>query len=246
MSKINEVNSTAIAALQGKITNEIKVCNCLEQAAQKLTDVMYAEFQDSFVLVRLYATVPFNELPAANQAFVTKLAAAQNITSLIKDQTLVLSLLGTRGVNPAWNSRYNSKGHVGIPLASADFIEAIPMISRLLKELGLSLDWIGSQDTEIVTRSMGKIAGLFYVPDAKTAVDQKGRKIIAAQDFVAANNVKTVFGFGGGYFVGATIVVVIAFALETIEKSKAERFMPLVNVFKTGTTSLVSNRKIFA
>jgi hypothetical protein len=89
----------------------------------------------------------------------------------------------TRGRQRNWNSRFDSQGHVGIPLASADFVDSIPMIARLLKELGPSIELAQDLDTAIVTQSIGSV-GLFYMDDARTAEDQNGRKIIADQDFV--------------------------------------------------------------
>jgi hypothetical protein len=246
MSKINNVTVPSITALRGKIEKRIKGRTCLEDAAQKYTDVIYEEFKDSIVLVRLFATVPFGELPAPNQKFVNRLAASAGISSLVSDQMLVLSLLGTRGEKAAWNNRRNSQGHVGIPLASGDFIEAIPMMSRLLKELGLGLDWIDSGDTQIVAKTIGAAAGVFYVPNAKTTVDQKGRKIIAAQDFVSTYNVKTVFGLGGGYLTSNVFATNIVFTRETIKKRQTELFIPMMYTFKTATTSLTSGKKIFA
>ena len=246
MSKISSATYSTVSAIQSKVQETIKGCTCLEEAAQQFTDVLYEEFEESIVLVRLFATVPFGKLPSANQAFVSRLAASARITPLIGDQTLVLSLLGTRGLKAAWNDRRRSRGHAGIPLASADFIEAVPMMSRLLKSLGVGLDWIDSRDTNIVTKTIGKMAGVFHVPDAKTAVDEKGRKIIVAQDFVATHNVKTVFGLGGGYIVGATSVVIIVFTRETLDESQARQFMSLVNVIKFATTDLVSQGRIFS
>jgi hypothetical protein len=153
---------------------------------------------------------------------------------------------GTCGERTAWRDRHNSRGHIGIPLASVDFIDRIPMMSRLLKELGLDLDWIDSRDTEIVAKTMGSMAGVFHVADAKTAVDVKGRSIIAAQDFVNAHNVVTVFGLGGGYLIGATFITSIVFTREMLTKNQAQKFLPLVNEVKTSTTRLVSRGSIFA
>lgn len=246
MSKISTITRSSITALMGEIEGSLEGCVCLEDAAQKYTDVMYQEFKDSIVLVRLFATVSFGELPASNQKFVTDLAASAGVSSLVNDQMLVLSLLGTRGEKATWNNRHNSQGHVGIPLASGDFIEAIPMMSRLLRELGLGLDWIDRGDTDIVAKTMGALSGVFYVPDARTAVDHKGRKIIAAQDFVSAYNVKTVFGIGGGYMLGNAFITNIVFTREMLDKTQVRLFTPAVNTFKIGTSSLVSRKKIFA
>jgi hypothetical protein len=139
----------------------------------------------------------------------------------------------------------DSQGHVGIPLASADFIESIPMMSRLLKELGVPLDWIEQSDTEIVAKTIGRISGLFYVPEARSTVDNKGRNIIAAQDFVSEYGVRTVFGFGGGYTLSQTFLAIIVFSREPVAKETAQRFMALVNSIKIATYDRVRNNRIF-
>ncbi|MHC4167426.1 MAG: hypothetical protein ACYSWQ_10750, partial [Planctomycetota bacterium] len=202
MSKTLTIDSTSLKSLLDKVQEDTKNCRTLEQAAQLVTDAVYEELGDSVVLARVFATVAFGELPEPNRAFVAGLATANEITQLINDDTLILSLLGTRGVKSEWNDRRASQGHVGIPLASAAFVDKIPMISRLLKQVGLDLDWIDSQDADIVTKTLGGVSGIFYVPDAAQAVDHQGRKIIPAQDFVEANDVKTVFGLAGGYPAG--------------------------------------------
>lgn len=88
------------------------------------------------------------------------------------------------------------------------------------------------------------LAGVFYFRDAKSAVDQKARLIIPAQDFVAKHNVKTVFGMGGAYLNGS-FVVFVAFTRETIDKSRIEPLMTLVNFFKTATMNAVVGGKLF-
>lgn len=246
MAKISEAKDNRISSLL-KVTEELlKGCSNLEEAAQKVVDIIYKEFLDSIVLARIFVTVPLEKLPAPNQKFVKDLAVAKNVIHLVKEKTPVLSLLSTKGEEVIWGRRTNSKGHVGIPLVSADFIELIPMISRLMKAMGIPLDWISSTDTTIVGKAVGKAAGIFYVPDAKTGVDEKNRKIIAAQDFVDRYGVKTVFGVGGGYILASTFVVMIVFARETITKDRAEQFIPILNLFKAATTNIVTQGKIFS
>lgn len=246
MAQISNITGDTIISLRNKIREAMQDSAILEEAAQRFCEVMYREFKESIVLTRLFATIPFAKLPDSNQAWVSKLAASQEISSLVNDDTLVLSLLGTHGQEAAWCSRRNSEGHVGVPLASADFIDRIPMMSRLLKEMGLDLAWVERQDTGIVAKTMGAIAGVFYVPDAKKAVDHKGRPIIAAQDFVDAYQVETVFGLGGSYLTTGTFITITIFTREMLEKSQAERFMFLVNEFKAATMHLVSRDQIFA
>jgi len=241
-TSITDVNIPAFITSAGK---SITRCGCLEDAAQKVTDLMYTEFKDSVVLARLFATVPFGMLPTSNKEFVRNLAEAKGLTPLINDQSPILSLLGTSGEEDAWNDRHNSRGHIGIPFVSADFIDQIPMVSHLLKSLGFSSDWISSDSTGIIQSTMGKMAGIFYVPDARTAVDEKGRKIIAAQDFVAKHNIRTVFGVGGGYVQEATFIVLIVFAREQIDEERARCFLPLATMIKASTTGLLMRGRIF-
>ncbi len=206
---------------------------------------MYAEFEGSIVLARLFATVPFGMLPPSNVEFIRNLADAKGLTPLIHNHSPILSLLGTSGQEDTWNDRRKSQGHIGIPLVSADFIDQAPMMSRLLKSLGLSLDWLSGNGTGITQSTMGKMAGLFYVPEARTAVDEKGRKIIAAQNFVAKYNIRTVFGIGGGYIKEATFIVLIVFTREQIDEERARCFLPLATVIKAATTGLLLRGKIF-
>ena len=246
MSKISTTEITELTPVFAIAKEKSSGCETMEEAAQRALDVLYNEFRESIILVRLFATIPFGKLPATNRTFVSQLAQTHNIAQLIKDNTLVLSLLGSRGDRPTWNDRRQSQGHVGIPLASADFIDRIPMMSRLLNEVGLNLDWIERNDTDIVVKAMGRVSGVFYVEDARTAVDQKGRKIIAAQDFVNAHQVRTVFGLGGGYATSQTFVTLIVFCRDTMVKSQAALFTPVITNFKANTMALASSGKFFA
>lgn len=246
MSLISTATPDEINSFYKKIESQIRGdYQALEEAAQQFTDLFYESFKESLVLARVFATVQFSELPPKNQQFVKDLAENKGIPDLIKGNTLALSLIGSHGREAAWNDRRNSQGHVGIPLASGDFIELIPMMSRLLKSLGVSLEWIASTDIKIVAKNLGKMAGVFYVPDAKATVDEKGRKIIAAQDFVDKYNIKTVFGFGGSYLVNTVSVVFINFTSEVIPQNKVEQFMRVVNLFKSATVDVVSRGKVF-
>lgn len=243
MSKIDD--KVNIFPILDELSVKIKECKTLEQAAMEAMGLLYKEFSDTIVLARLFVAVPYGKLPTDNRSFVSELARTHNITDLINDETYVLSLLGTKGVDPAWNDRRNSKGHVGIPLASADFIDRIPMMSRLLKEVGLDLSWIDRQEA-VATKTLAGLSGVFYVSDAETAVDDKGRKIISAQDFVQANKIKSVFGCAGGYPISKTFITMIVFCRDAIKQSSVEQFLPFISNFKAGTTPIVSSGAIFA
>lgn len=246
MSNISTITDSIFYDFKTKVESALPGAHSIEDAAQKFAKLIYDNFKESVVLARVFGTSPFGKLPSPNTDFVENLAKDKDIAPLLSDQTPVLSLLGTAGEQSEWNSRHNSKGHVGIPLVSKDFIELIPMISRLLKSMGLDLAWINSDDVAMVSKNVSRMAGLFYVADAKTNVDEKGRKIIAAQDFVMRHNVKTVFGFGGGYIIANIFVVSIIFTREAIPEEKVKRFMLLANDFKIATTSLAAQARIFS
>lgn len=243
MPKLQDVTFTDFKEFKEKIKQEVPSANSYEEALQKYVSITYEHFKESIVMIRTFATRRFEELPERNQKIVSELAQAKDITHLMNKDTMVLTLLGTAGVEPEWHDRKNSQGHVGIPLASADFIDAIPMMSRLLKQIGLGLDWIDNQDTELVKKTIiERMSGLFFVPDATTEVDQEGRKIIAAQDFVEKYGVKTVFGYGDGYSGTDTFMVTIVFLRETLTKEQAEKIYAAVNFFKPMTIWLVKNQ----
>jgi hypothetical protein len=99
---------------------------------------------------------------------------------------------------------------------------------------------------QIQTRNVGKLVGLFYVRDAAVDQDQDGRKIITAQDFVANYGIKTVFGFGSAYVMTTTLLAVILFSHEELDRQQAQRFSYLANSFTAGTAKLVAAGRIFA
>jgi histone H3/H4 len=222
----------------------VKQSKSLEEAAQALATALHTQFQESVVLARVYFTVPFGAFPATNKAFVQKLAESAEAASDLKATTPVLSLIGTAGQEVDWNDRRKSKNHVGIPLTSSAFVDAIPMISRLLKELGVPLDWVDTQDAEVI-KKMDRAAGLFFVENAAEATDHQGRKIIPAQDFVSGYNLKSVFGVGGGY-AGGQMLVIVLFCRDLIPRAAAERFVALRDAFKGNTSSFVESAKVFS
>ena len=119
------------------------------------------------------------------------------------------------------------------------------MISRLIKDLGVPLDWVDSQEPEIIQKVIGQSEGLFFVEDAEFARDAQGRRIIVAQDFVSTYGIKSVFGVGGAY-PGNEIVVIVAFCRDAFPEPVAEHFLPLASLFKGQTAGLVAEGRIFA
>lgn len=245
MSMISKLSFQEVINLQNNIKQLEGRYTTLADAAQQYMSILYDELKESIILTRIFATIPYHDLPELNKEFVIKLAQSKGIAKELKADTLVLSLLGSRGVKPEWNDRFSSKGHLGIPMISSDFIKNIPMMSSLLKQLGAAIECLDETDTKYVANVFKNVSGVFYVKDAETEVDYQGRKIIPAQDFVKQEKVKTVFGIGGFYIKTSLFFSNIIFLRECIEKEMAENFMLQASKFKIATTGLVVRGRIF-
>jgi hypothetical protein len=244
MGRMDDAPSRSLRDLSARLQQQLEKARTLEDAAQTFVSGFYDANRDSVVLVRLFVTLRLSELPGDLQDFARGLARKAAID--LGPDAFVLTLLGTAGENAEWRQRRRSTGHQAIPLASPDFVAAIPMMSALLEQLGFDLGWIRGEP-EIVASKIGQMSGTFYVEDAATAVDSQNRKIIAAEAFVRQHGVKSVLGFGGGYAIGGRFVVTICFLRETITKATAVRFQSFANDFKAKTGAMASDsRRIFA
>jgi hypothetical protein len=218
----------------------------IEQATSAIVSQLWAEVLPQVVVVaRVFLTVPFGDLPKTNKDFVQNLAGSAGAADALKANTPVLSLIATHGEEKDWCDRRKSEGHVGIPLISADFVGAIPMISRLLKEFGVPMEFLDSHDNDVLAETIGNKTGLFFVEDAAKATDAQSRKIIAAQDFVSDYNVKNVFGIGGAYDNGE-LFVIVSFCRDKFSRNSAEYFLTLASLFQNQTNGLVSSQQIFS
>lgn len=243
--QIEQATSATITQLWAKVESSVKQSQSLEVAAQAVVETLHTQFEESVVLARAYLTSPFDALPQTNKDFVQKLAESAGAADDLKAATPVLSLIGSHGQEADWCDRRNSKGHVGIPLISSAFVGSIPMISRMLAEFGVPMDFLDSHDTGIIIENIGSAAGLFFVEDAVEATDNEGRQIIPMQDFVANYSVKSVFGIGGAYD-GGQLLVVVVFCRDAFSRTTPEHFLPLANLFQSQTASLVAAQNIFA
>jgi hypothetical protein len=167
MTKISDMQTNSFKELQKMIRDQKDSFTSYEDAAQEFMGKFYEKFSDSVVLSRIFLTAPYSKLPLKNKQFVDKLTQIHSLTDLVNDNTLILSLVGSAGLENEWHDRKNSKNHVGIPLASADFIDEVPMMSRLLKQLGLNLNYIASDDTKLVKHTLGRMNGVFLCKRCK-------------------------------------------------------------------------------
>lgn len=242
---IDDVGYDDLEALWGDVERSLVGLQSLEAVTDVFASALYARFSASIVLARVFATVELRRLPPPDRAFVERFAAANGVSDELTDATPVLSLLASRGVEEAWNDRLRSRDHLGIPLLSERFIGEIPMISRLLNEIGFTPAWRGS-DPSFVTKALANVNGIFYVGDARTAVDDRERTIIPAADFVERYGVRSVFGFGGAYLSRHVFISAIVFCRDEVARSQAMRFVPLIGSLKAATTRLVNRGAIFS
>jgi hypothetical protein len=201
----------------------------MEEAAQRVCRVLYEELVTSekanaCALVRCYKTHQYSKLEPDLQSFAKAVLMGETAGPTMR----CLTLLGTVGDQPAWNSRRSSAGHQAIPLASADMIEKAPMIAQLIRQFGLELTDVIQPTTDLVRGLGGKTYGVFHVPDAV------GSPYIPAQkEFVVKFGIRSVVGFGGSLPSGDLFAVVL-FSRVTISSETADRFRNLALDVKSG------------
>jgi len=214
------------------------------EVARAVVEGIYDAFEDSLVMARAFFTVPYQILPERQRRFAHDLARSVQLEHLLEAHTPVPSLLATRGCVAEWNHPDQSQGHVAIPLLSEAFVGSIPMMSRLLKELGLPLTWVQDPGAVMERLMIGSEVGLFFVADPAHAVDELGRKIIPAQAFVTNHSVRAVFAVGGVVFGGA-VFVVIFFCRDPVLSRTARAFMPLISEVKATLVLQCSMSRVF-
>jgi hypothetical protein len=172
-------------------------------------------------LLRLFMTVPYADLDEDKKRFVTEtfpdLAPAPD--------TKCLTLMGTVGDEPRWCRVGDSDGHQAIPLMSEEWVAKIPMIARLVSELGLEVSQVLEPRAQHPTASPAtdddEGFNVFYVPEAL------GSSHIPAQaQFVEKHGVSSVVGFGSMLPTGH-LCAVLVFSKAHISSETVKLFRPL-------------------
>lgn len=245
MAKLSTLTREDVAKKKQRLDAVLSQTQSLDAGAQAFTDALYNRFADDTALIRLYCTVAYKNLPDPVRTFVQAITSDNGISDQLNDDTPVLTLMGTTGQEPAWCDRRKSHGHMAIPLISAAFVDAIPMVSRLLQQMGVGIDWIDEADLRSAVPGAAQLSGFFYVANAATEKDGKGRFVIPAQDFVEQYGIKSVCGVGAAYGSGA-MAVVIAFTTDTVTVAATRQLQPLIDAFVSSTTSLERNGSLFS
>jgi hypothetical protein len=213
----------------------------MEEVANKIVNHLYENLEGrqtggkACALVRFYKTHLYSELEPQLQEFARGVLGEAPMSPEMR----CLTLLATVGENPDWNSRANSAGHKAIPLPSEDFVAKIPMIARLVNQLGIELSALLRPDPAIMMDLEEKTYNVFHVPEAV------GSPYIPAQkDFVIPYGIRSVVGFGGVLPTG-DLYVVILFAKIAIPRTTADRFRALAQNVKTAVAPF-ADKAVFA
>ncbi len=194
----------------------------LESSAQRVCKFFYDELHGPGVeracaLVRCYKTHSFGALDPDLQKFARTIMGADPPRPTMK----CLTLMATVGQTGSWNSRHLSRGHRAIPLPSPEIVEKAPMISQLIKELGLKLSSVLQPSPEVLKELSGKRHGVFYVENAL------GSPYIPAQEeFVVRYGIKSVLGVGG-MLPSGDFFAMILFSTVHVPTTAADRFRTL-------------------
>ena len=194
----------------------------LEEAAQAIVEFLFSTLIDkehdrpALALARLYKTHRFDELEEDLQAF----ALARSGRAELDPDTPCLTLLGTAGVEDAWNDRRASADHKALPLHDRSAVASAPMVYELTQQLGFDEDALLQPDPALFHAMAGRAGGVFFVDDAV------GSPFIPAQDFVERYGVRSVIGIGGVLPSGYVYAIVL-FSTVALEPATADRFGPL-------------------
>ena len=191
----------------------------LSEAAGRVVRYFYESFtaddgKPACALVRLFKTHPYHALDRELKEVADRtLPAHTNVTDL-----RCLVLLGTAGDEPQWNSTRESAGHRVIPLVSVRMVEEAPMISQLIRQLGIEVTTVLRPDPGLLLDANEKAYNVFHVPRAAGSPF-----IVAQEEFVTAYRIESVVGFGGMMATG-DLFATILFSKVPISETVADLF----------------------
>jgi two-component system, NtrC family, sensor kinase len=165
----------------------------MEEVARAVVRLFHDTFRDqagnpALALARLFVTRPLRKLSPRLQQIAREMMSPGKH---LDPQTCCLTLLGSAGALPEWNDRLQSRGHQVIPLADDEMLEQAPMVSALVRTLGLHPDHVLSPEPALLIDLERRTYNVFHVAHAR------GSSVIPDQDFIRAHGIRSVLGFGG-------------------------------------------------
>jgi len=246
MPAFQDVSHHDLLAIQDGLREQLRGAVSLEEAARQGVQALCRAFSGDVVLARLFLTLPFGTLPVELHRAAWNVVETQSLQAQMTPETPVLTLLATCGTRPEWCDRRRSHGHAAIPLSSRSFVDSIPMVARMLQDMGVDLGLKLENESALVQKILGAgWVGLFYVDDARSARDDQGRRVVPAVDFVEEHGVRTVFGLGKAYGNGS-IAAFVVFTNKLLPRRQVEALVPYVNLFMASTFDLMRRGRIFA
>lgn len=211
----------------------------MEETAGRIVRALFNDLRDgdspACALVRFFVTVPYAELEPELQDFARGLLGAEPGSRTLR----CLTLLGTAGEIPAWNSRQTSVGHRALPLASAESVARSPMIAQLIRQLGVEIGLLVDPAPGLLVDVDQHTFNVFHVPVAE------GCPYIPAQrEFVLPYGVRSVVGFGGLLPPGELFATIL-FSKCRVSRAVAELFKTLALNVKVAVLPF-AGRRIFA
>jgi hypothetical protein len=186
-------------------------------------------------LVRLFVTMPFDELQDEQQEFAVGVLGKRPDDPGMK----CLTLLASAGVEEPWNSRHRSAGHKALPLASEASVARSPMIAQLIRQLGVDIGALLASDQRLLLDADQHTFNVFHVAEAKGSTH-----IPAQEQFVVPHGVRSVLGFGG-LLPNTELFATILFTRVPVARSVADMFRPLALNQKLAMLPFI-DRKVFA
>lgn len=233
--------STGLDAIEASMARRLRAGATLQHAANAFVDALVARAPRTTVLARVLVTRPYRELPPAEQAFADGLARTHGVRNRLRPETPVLALLATRGREPAWNDPRLSRSHRAVPLTDGPFVRTMPMVGRMLEDLGFPVDGLGPSPERYGARLGDRAMGVFHVPDA-SAPEAAG--MMSSRDFVVSHGIRSVFGLGSVYLDGSVLVVLV-FSRDIADRETVVRLAPLAAALKQRTYAAVAAGRIF-
>jgi len=202
-----------------------QTASSMEEAARLLVSYFHRTLaakssgQPDCALVRCFKTHPLKELPLSLQEKAH--AVMQRRGAPPAGDLPCLTLIASAGDQAAWNGLSNSATHGVIPLESIEVVERAPMISQLLRQMGLETGAVLAPTEELLLQADERAYGVFHVADAV------GSPFIPAQeDFVLKFGIKSVLGFGG-LLPSGELFAMIMFSRTFISRETANLFRTL-------------------
>jgi hypothetical protein len=201
-------------------------------AVNRIYNFLCEEDDSACALIRFFRTMAYSELTPHLQE------TARGILKRVPEgRTNCLTLLASRGSEPAWNDRFQSKHHQVIPLLSAQMVESAPMVAQLISRLGIDVSMMVDPYPTHFLNPKEKNYNVLYVPEAL------GNSAIVAQDsFVVPKKIQSVIGFGGLLPTG-DMFAVVAFMRIFLKEETAQRFQILASSLETAINQVRAGRK---